>query len=285
MDLVTAMRPRIMAKILPGLLLALAAFPALILAQPDRGGPPASSGAPSFEVLSVKTGSGPRRHEDKQDLRVEILEIQPRSPAEAARSEALAGPGLAPDQREAKARAAALETALERWHNRTLAEYDHKIAGLRDPFMPIRSVRGQPDPAEVYEAEELVSPILRLDLDQLRLVAITTRSGIPGAGGALASFEDQSGASYILRLGDRIGRRRGRIISITENTVTVEEPPSSPGAPSRVTEIKLGGLYASGQPALDGPEDDMFITADSGQAEPEKAEDPETHWLSILSNL
>jgi len=275
-----------MAKILPGLLLAVAACPALVGAQPNQGGPPALSGAPSFEVLSVKTGSGPRRNEDKEGLRVEILEIQPQSPAEAAEAaRALADPDLPPAQREAKARAAAFETALERWHNRTLAEYDRKIAGLRDPFMPIRAVRGQPEPADVYDSEDLVSPLLSLDLDQLRLVAITTRSGIPGAGGALASFEDQSGASYILRLGDRIGRRRGRIIGITENTVTVEEPPPSPGAPSRLTEIRLGGLYADGQTPVDGQAEDMFITADSDRDEPEKAEDPEAHWLSILSNL
>ena len=277
---------RNMAKILPGLLLALAACPALVRAQPNQGGPPALSGAPSFEVLSVKTGSGPRPNEDKQGLRIEILEIQPKSPAEAAEAaKALADPGLTPAQREAKARAAALETALERWHNRTLAEYDHKIAGLRDPFMPVRAVRGQQEPADVYDSEDLLSPLLRQDLDQFRLAAITIRSGIPGAGGALASFEDQSGASYILRLGDRIGRRRGRIIGLTENTVTVEEPPQAPGAPSRVTEIKLGGLYAGGQPPLDGQAEDMFITADSDQDQPEKAEDPEAHWLSILSNL
>jgi len=281
---------RIMAKILPGLLLgpALAACPALVLAQPDQGEPTAVNGAPSFEVLSVTSGSGPRRHDDKNGLRVEILEFQPKNPseaAEAARTLAEADPGLAPAQREAKARAAALEAALEMWHSRTLAEYEHKIAGLRDPFMPIRTVRGQPEPAEYYDPVETVSPLLRLELDQLRLVAITTRSGIPGAGGSLASFEDQAGASYILRLGDRIGRRRGHIIGITENTVTVEEPPPSPGIPSRVTEIKLGGLYSGGLPSLDGPADDLALNADSGQDEPETTEDPEAPWLSILPNL
>ena len=282
------MRARIRVNIWLGL--ALAAGPALVLAQPARGEPPALSGAPSFEVLSVTSGSGPRRHEDKQVLRIENLDIQPKSPAaaaEAARALAESDPGLTPAQREAKARAAALETALDLWHSRTLAEYDPKIAGLRDPFMPIREVRGQPEPAEVYDTEDLVSPILRLELDQLRLVAITTRSGVTGSVGGLASFEDESGASYILRRGDRIGRRRGRVTGITDDAVTVEEPPPSPGAPARVTEIKLGGLYTSGLPSFrDDQADDLALTAESAAPEEsETSEDPEAHWLSILSNL
>jgi len=253
---------RIMAKSLPGLLLALAVSPALAGAQPGPDEPPALGGAPSFEVLSVTTGSGSGRLEDNQARRMEILDLTPKSPAEAAaeaRALAEADPNLTPAQREAKARAAALETALEIWHSRTLDEYNYKSAGLRDPFMPIREVRGQPEPADVFDSGEAVSPLLRLELNQLRLAAITTRSGSSGAEGALASFEDESGASYILRLGDRIGRRRGRIMGITENTVTVEEPPTSPGAPSRVTEIKLGGFYAGGGlTILDEPaEDDL----------------------------
>ncbi|MDR2935088.1 MAG: hypothetical protein LBV70_04315, partial [Candidatus Adiutrix sp.] len=74
-------------KIRPGagvlLALALAAWPALAQAQearPDQAKPPAVSGAPSFEVLNVTTGSGSGRTDDKKALRVEILDFGPKSP-------------------------------------------------------------------------------------------------------------------------------------------------------------------------------------------------------------
>jgi Tfp pilus assembly protein PilP len=87
-----------------------------------------------------------------------------------------------------------------------------------------------------------------VELNQLKLVAITTRSGA-GLDSALASFEDGAGASYIIRRGDRIGRRQGRVVDITPDTVTVEEAAPSPGAPPRVTEIKLSAAAASSEAA------------------------------------
>jgi Tfp pilus assembly protein PilP len=241
------MRTRIAGKMFPPLMaLVLAAGP--VWAQPRPDEPPALTEAPSFEVLDVTTGSGAKRRKDQQAVKIEILDLTPKSPAAAAaaaRAEVEADPSLTPAQREARVRAAALETALELWHSQTLGEYNFNIAGLRDPFMPIRDVRGQPAvPAAAGVAE--ASPLLRQELSKLKLVAITTRSGSAGAGTALASFEDETGASYILRPGDRIGRRQGRITGITDNAVTVEEPPPSPGAPSRVTEIKLEGETAGG---------------------------------------
>jgi len=220
----------------------------------------------------VTTGSGPRRHEDKQALRLEILDLQPKSPAEAAEAAlalAEADPNLTPAQREAKARAAALETALELWHSRTLGEYNRDIAGLPDPFMPIREVRGKPDSASLSEPGESLAlpPILRLELNQLKLVAITTGS----SGTALASFEDGAGASYILRPGDRVGRRQGRITAITADTVTVEEAPPRPGAPPRVTEIKLGGLDTSGLTRLGGQADEANPAETPAPGGPEAA--------------
>jgi Tfp pilus assembly protein PilP len=243
MNLVTAMRRRIAEKMFP-LLMALVLAAGPVWAQPKPGEPPAEAAAeppvlteaPSFEVLEVTTGSGAKRRKD--NVKIEVLDLTPKSPAAAAaaaRAEAEADPGLTPAQREARARAAALETALELWHSQTLGEYSFDIAGLRDPFMPIRDVRGQPAAAAgVPEG----SPLLRQELNQFRLVAVTTRAGASGTG--LASFEDETGASYILRPGDRIGRRQGRITEITDNAVTVEEPPPSPGVPARVTEFKLG---------------------------------------------
>ncbi|UQZ89186.1 hypothetical protein C4J81_08235 [Deltaproteobacteria bacterium Smac51] len=140
----------------------------------------------------------------------------------------------------------ALFEALEQWHKENLANYNYNIARLYDPFMPIKEVRGKPeeegdqiDPDE----EAKLPPILRLELSQLKLVAITSISGRGGS--ALASFEDGVGSSYILRQGDRIGRRNGRIISIEPTQVTVEEPPRGSAGEPKVTVIKLNVLDMS----------------------------------------
>ncbi|GHV57264.1 hypothetical protein FACS189460_3530 [Deltaproteobacteria bacterium] len=228
------------AGALVGLGLALT-LPSALWGQTDPA--PAAGSAPSFEVLEVTTGSGSKSQDpDKPAMKIEMLDLTPKSPeaaAEAARAEAAADPKLTPAEREARVRAAALETALALWHSQSLAQYNYDIGLLQDPFMPIREVRGKVDVAG-GEGDENMSlpPVLRLELNQLRLVAITIPSSAR-PGGGLASFEDGAGASYILRKGDRIGRRQGRITEVTASTVTVEEPPRAAGTPPRVTEIRL----------------------------------------------
>ncbi|MCL2029582.1 MAG: hypothetical protein FWG97_04120 [Deltaproteobacteria bacterium] len=241
--------------------LSLAVFPGLLPAQERPADPPASSEGPSFEVLDVTTGLGSRSQEDRSPI--EVLDLTPKSPeaaAEAAREAAEADPGLTPAQREAKAREAALATALEMWQIQTLDDYTYNITSLEDPFMPIREVRGRQDgPLDDPNASEFSSlpPILRLELNQLKLVAITTPSG--GSGFALAAFEDGAGVSYILRRGDRVGRREGRIIGITPTTVTVEEPSKAPGTPPRVTEIRLSTADTRGLTRLGGQVDEAMM--------------------------
>lgn len=228
--------------------LFLAASSALLWAQ---------DGTPTFQVLDVTTGSGSKSQEDKPALKIEILDLTPKNPAaaaEAAKADAAADPSLTPAQREARTREAALTAALGLWHSQTLAQYNYNISTLQDPFMPIRDVRGKPDlMAEGTEPGDIstLPPILRLELNQLKLVAITTRTS-GGPASALASFEDGAGASYILRRGDRIGRRQGRIIDITPSMVTVEEPGRTGGTPARVTEIKLSTSDSSGLTRLGG---------------------------------
>jgi Tfp pilus assembly protein PilP len=228
--------------------------------------------------LDVTTGSGSGRQEDKGAMQIEILDLTPKDPAaaaEAARAEAEADPTLTPAQREARARAAALETALELWRGEALSSYVYDIAGLQDPFMPIREVRGRPNDTAADGADSAsmasLPPILRLELSQLKLVAITTRSGAD-LSSALAAFEDGAGVSYLLRRGDRIGRRQGQITGITTNAVTVEEPSPSPGTPPRVTEIRLSIADTAGLTRLGGQVDETFVTpseiAGQGGSEP-----------------
>ncbi|MDR3038842.1 MAG: hypothetical protein LBV21_06105 [Candidatus Adiutrix sp.] len=235
-------------------------LPSALWGQPA----PAAGGAPSFEVLEVTTGSGSKSQDpDKPALKIEILDLTPQSPeaaAEAARAEAAADPKLTPAEREARARAAALETALALWHSQSLSQYNYNISLLQDPFMPIKEVRGKVDLADEGGENLSLPPVLRLELNQLRLVAITVPSSAR-SGGGLASFEDGAGASYILRKGDRIGRRLGRITDVSATTVTVEEPPRAAGAPPRITEIKLSVSDTGGLTRLGGQADESAAPA------------------------
>lgn len=145
---------------------------------------------------------------------------------------------VAPTKGEA-ADSLALVQALEQWHRQVLVNYTYTIGSLADPFLPIKEVRGKPNQFDT-EAEANLPPILRLELNQLKLVAITILSG--GSGAALASFEDGAGVSYILREGDRIGRHQGRIVKIEPSRVLVEEPPRRGQSGPQQTEMKLDVL-------------------------------------------
>jgi|GEM_PF-6350875 Tfp pilus assembly protein PilP len=132
-----------------------------------------------------------------------------------------------------------LFAALDQWMSQNTASYTYDPQGLRDPFMPIPAIAcgvcGDPGPTNHFT--------------QLKLVAIT----MVGDGPALASFEDGFGASYILRVGDRLGPNQQRVVKISASTVTVEEPIREPGQTPRLMEIKLptpgqtAGLTRSGQ--------------------------------------
>lgn len=235
-----------------------------------------------FEVLDVTTGSGSKSQ--AADGGTAILDAVPMAPEGAGEApertvaspsaEPIAAPtvpapanGLEPplppqaqsdrtedpktgkeqtEEEKAQTDQLRLITALDSWHYLTLQNYNYNILSLADPFMPIKEVRGrQEEVEEIDPAIEATLPmILRLELNQLKLVAITILSNRPG--GALASFEDGVGSSYILRQGDRIGRRKGVITAITATAVTVEEPPRSPEGESTITEMKLNTLSTDG---------------------------------------
>ena len=140
-----------------------------------------------------------------------------------------------------------LYAALDQWHNQAMSGYRYTIGSLEDPFLPIEAVRGTQPPGTPGggggEDDILPGGLGHLDISQLKLVAITILSNRPG--GALASFEDGAGTSYIMRHGDRIGRKKGKIIKIEQSMVVIEEPGSRPGVPSVITEKKLNVLDSS----------------------------------------
>lgn len=150
---------------------------------------------------------------------------------------------LTPEEQALVDKHSALMTALEQWHYQTMSRYNVNVASLADPFLPIPDVRvgtgGTEDPVDIS-----LPPLLRLELSQLKLVAITVASNNPG--GALASFEDSVGSSYILRVGDRIGRNFGRIIKITPSVVTVEERGRRGTDAPKITDVRLDVLSKEG---------------------------------------
>jgi type IV pilus assembly protein PilP len=85
--------------------------------------------------------------------------------------------------------------------------------GKRDPFRSF--IWDRPDKmTNVAEA----GPLGQFDLSQLEVVAVVWRTG-----NARALVEDPSGESYIVGAGAAIGKNRGHVVSIDDNTVVVKE--------------------------------------------------------------
>jgi len=84
---------------------------------------------------------------------------------------------------------------------------------LRDPFKPFIKREEPIRPKGVIE-----SPLLKYELSQLKLVAI-----IVGGNEDRAMVEDSEGKGYIIRIGDYIGNRFGRVKEIRKDGVIIEE--------------------------------------------------------------
>jgi Tfp pilus assembly protein PilP len=91
--------------------------------------------------------------------------------------------------------------------------YSYDATGKRDPFRSF--VWDRPDKmAAIADA----GPLGQFDLSQLEVVAVVWRTG-----NARALVQDPSGESYIVGQGAAIGKNRGHVISIGDNTVVVKE--------------------------------------------------------------
>ncbi|RLA86006.1 MAG: hypothetical protein DRG31_01480 [Deltaproteobacteria bacterium] len=85
--------------------------------------------------------------------------------------------------------------------------------GLRDPFKPFLRKEEPVKPKGVA-----VSPLQQYELSQLKLVAI-----IVGDDHNRAMVEDSEGKGYIIRVGDYVGNRFGRVKEILADRVIIEE--------------------------------------------------------------
>jgi type IV pilus assembly protein PilP len=85
--------------------------------------------------------------------------------------------------------------------------------GKRDPFRSF--LFDKPDKmAAIAEA----GPLGQFDLSQLEVVAVVWRTG-----NARALVQDPSGESYIVGEGAAIGKNRGHVVAIDDNSVIVKE--------------------------------------------------------------
>lgn len=99
-----------------------------------------------------------------------------------------------------------------------ITTYHYNPAGKVDPFQPL--IIEEPKTPEKSAARKLgsVPPLLRYELDQLKLVGIIANIKPPRG-----LIEDVTGDGYIVVPGDRIGRNEGVIKEIKENEIIIEE--------------------------------------------------------------
>jgi type IV pilus assembly protein PilP len=90
------------------------------------------------------------------------------------------------------------------------AEFRYDPASLRDPFRSY--VRTETD-------DPFQAPLERFDLSQLTVTAIVWGTDE----GARALIRDPAGKGYIVTPGTIVGKNKGRIIAIEDNSITVKE--------------------------------------------------------------
>jgi Tfp pilus assembly protein PilP len=98
--------------------------------------------------------------------------------------------------------------------------YDPK--GKPDPFRPLiverpEAAKAKPKPSE-QAALEAATPLERMDLGQLKLVAVIWNVSEPKG-----MVEDDAGKGYILSIGTPIGKNRGKVTQINSLGVLVTE--------------------------------------------------------------
>ena len=85
--------------------------------------------------------------------------------------------------------------------------------GRRDPFVPLSRIR-----RPIEASDEPATPLQSYDLSQFRLAGV-----IVGKGASKAMVIAPDGKSYILSKGVKIGKNSGVVITISSESVLVEE--------------------------------------------------------------
>lgn len=120
-------------------------------------------------------------------------------------------PAPVPSSVESKAEPAPIEKYI----------YDPK--GKTDPFKPLivekaEAAPAKPKPTSLEAALETATPLERVDLGQLKLVAVIWNISDPRG-----MVEDATGKGYILSVGTPIGKSRGKVTQINSSGIVVTE--------------------------------------------------------------
>lgn len=94
--------------------------------------------------------------------------------------------------------------------------YDPK--GKVDPFAPLFKEDGDTRQKKKGKLTRPLTPLEKIDLSQLKLVAI-----IRTETSSRAMVEDAAGKGYVLSIGTRIGTHSGKVVNIGKERVSIEE--------------------------------------------------------------
>lgn len=92
--------------------------------------------------------------------------------------------------------------------------------GMLDPFMPIEAIVAPSNGKKNGNGDKgkKLPPLQMMALSQLKLVAV-----VEAPGNTRALVEDSAGIGYIIKIGTKMGTRKGQVVSIQKNVVEVEE--------------------------------------------------------------
>lgn len=93
------------------------------------------------------------------------------------------------------------------------SKFVYNPVGRRDPFRSLLEIR-----KPVAERREPQTPLEQFDLSQIRMVG-----AIIGMDRPRAMVNAPDGKSYIVTIGTRMGKNNGKVVSIDQNRIEVEE--------------------------------------------------------------
>ncbi|MCG8684931.1 MAG: pilus assembly protein PilP [Desulfobacterales bacterium] len=106
----------------------------------------------------------------------------------------------------------------------TLAKYDTK--GRVDPFVPLLREKKEPTTAAVgadgkpikLKPKRILTPLEKMDISQIKLVAV-----IEMKGRSVAMVEEASGKGYEVGIGTYMGKNNGQVTAINSDGIMVKE--------------------------------------------------------------
>lgn len=99
-------------------------------------------------------------------------------------------------------------------------EKDHyNSSGKIDPFIPLIQEKSE-TPASVIDdrPKRILTPLEKIDLSQIKLVAIITMNDRK-----IAMVEEANGKGYEVGIGTYMGKNQGRVFEITDSSILVKE--------------------------------------------------------------